>query len=598
MSADAKRTLLILLAAALTYFAGSARVGLIDRDEPRYAQCSRQMLESGDWVVPRLYDQLRAKKPPLIYWCQATAMKLLGSQGDAGVFAARLPSILAMLGLLAMLAIVIGRHDGSRQAMWTVFIFSTSALPIFCAKICLTDSVLALFTIAAQLCLFRLWRGDRAWGTFIAMAIALALGILTKGPFIVGILGCTTAALTLFRLADRWRARQSLTSRAAMLVPEDVAVSVGAPAASAHSLSYETAWRGSENPGLTQVLPSAGAPRSRSQTAVKWVVALLIVAAISLPWFWLVHRRAPEFLSAMGAEARGHALEGKEGHAAPPGYHLLMVWPMFMPWCLFLPLAIVTAIQSLRIPQVRFALAAVAGPWVMVECMGSKLPHYFLPAYPAMAYLVAYSIIRILDGRSPAPASRAFHLGAGAWAVGIAVAAAGIWIAAIWFHDLPWVSMGLLSALLLSLGGGVFILIRRARFRHVFWLMGAGSLAVFLLAFGLFLPNAGYLRLSPRVARALQDQGAIHPGDVKMIDYKEPSLGFYQGGTIREEGIDLVVARPVASWPRWLVLTQQSWDLIPPARRSVLTEVARFRGLNIADKGRIEDVMIVRKETR
>ena len=67
-----------LLAAAAVYFAGNGRVQLWDRDEPRYAQCSRQMLESGDWVVPRLYDSLRTKKPPLIYWCQAAAMKLLG----------------------------------------------------------------------------------------------------------------------------------------------------------------------------------------------------------------------------------------------------------------------------------------------------------------------------------------------------------------------------------------------------------------------------------------------------------------------------------------------------------------------------------------
>src|SRR3954470_5930661 len=81
----------ILLCAAL-YLVGNGRVSLWDRDEPRYAQASRQMLQSGDWVVPQLLGQPRINKPPLIYWCQATAMRFLGDNAVA----ARLPSLIAM----------------------------------------------------------------------------------------------------------------------------------------------------------------------------------------------------------------------------------------------------------------------------------------------------------------------------------------------------------------------------------------------------------------------------------------------------------------------------------------------------------------------
>ncbi len=62
---------LLILAALGVYLAGNGRVSLWDRDEPRYAQTSRQMLQTGDWVVPHLLDKVRTAKPIFIYWCQA-----------------------------------------------------------------------------------------------------------------------------------------------------------------------------------------------------------------------------------------------------------------------------------------------------------------------------------------------------------------------------------------------------------------------------------------------------------------------------------------------------------------------------------------------
>ena len=78
---------LLILAASATYLVGNGTTALWDRDEPRYAQTSRQMLQSGDWVVPHFLDLVRTAKPPMIYWCQAAAMALFGDQGEAGTFA-------------------------------------------------------------------------------------------------------------------------------------------------------------------------------------------------------------------------------------------------------------------------------------------------------------------------------------------------------------------------------------------------------------------------------------------------------------------------------------------------------------------------------
>src|SRR5436190_16206252 len=104
MTRRAAMTLLILASAAV-YLLGNDRVPLWDRDEPRNAQAARQMLTSGDWVVPHFLDKVRTAKPPFTAWCQAIAMKLLGQNS----FAARLPSAMAMTLTLILLAVALSK---------------------------------------------------------------------------------------------------------------------------------------------------------------------------------------------------------------------------------------------------------------------------------------------------------------------------------------------------------------------------------------------------------------------------------------------------------------------------------------------------------
>src|ERR1700722_635153 len=93
----------IILASGALYLIGNGSVALWDRDEPRYAQTSRQMLQTGDWVVPHYLDKARTAKPALIYWCQASAMKIFGDNE----FAARFPSAFATVILLIGLSLIL-----------------------------------------------------------------------------------------------------------------------------------------------------------------------------------------------------------------------------------------------------------------------------------------------------------------------------------------------------------------------------------------------------------------------------------------------------------------------------------------------------------
>src|SRR6185503_7010962 len=177
---------------------------LWDRDEPRYAQTSKQILQSDppDWVVPRLLDKVRTAKPIFIYWCQAGSMWLLNSTGE---FAARLPSAVAMTITLIVLGITIGKVIGWQRALWTSLILGSSGLVIAAAKMCITDSVLLLWITIAQLCLFAVYRGNRLWSVTIVMWLAIGMGLLTKGPVVVGVQLTTMLVLASLDVGKNWR---------------------------------------------------------------------------------------------------------------------------------------------------------------------------------------------------------------------------------------------------------------------------------------------------------------------------------------------------------------------------------------------------------
>jgi len=196
-----RNLILVIVGALAVYLVGNGSVSLWDRDEPRYAQTSRQMLQSGDWIVPRLLDEPREKKPVFIYWCQATSMKFLGDN----TFAARFPSAIFVTLTLIVLASVLCQSVGPRRAMWTTFVLATSGLTMAAAKMCITDGVLILFVTVAQLCLYAIWRGRTSWSVVIVGGLSVGFGLFTKGPVVLGVMLMTLLALGVLRLVDRRR---------------------------------------------------------------------------------------------------------------------------------------------------------------------------------------------------------------------------------------------------------------------------------------------------------------------------------------------------------------------------------------------------------
>jgi 4-amino-4-deoxy-L-arabinose transferase-like glycosyltransferase len=545
--------LLLLVGALVAYLAGNNLFPLIDRDEPRFAQASKQMLETGDWTTPRFLDRLRLNKPVLIYWLQATAMRTFGPTG----FAARLPSSLAAVATLAMFALSWPSIVGHRRALWATFIFATALMPVYLAKVCMADAVQHLFIAASMLCLYAVWRGTARWPTMIVLGVSIGLAMLTKGPPVLMHLGMTLVAL--------WLLNQSVTPTApTMLI------------------------------NIEHDLP---------RIFVRVLIVITLAAAVCVPWVMKLEKAHPgAILKMFSTEIVERGFDEKEGHTGPPGFYFVTFWVTYFPWCLFWPAALLQGWKRRHIPWVRFSLAAILGPWVFLEIYKTKLPHYWLPSYPFMALLTADVLVRGIRARIADLRDRPFLIGAIVWGVAACIVA-GIFVAIPFLGDRAWASFPvaiLFASGIVLLVAGVVTLLHRKRLEAAALSMGLGTITVIMFATCVYLPNVRALMLASRIAEKLRAIPATEPGQEQMIGFKEPSLAFYQGGTIREQSDSTYLATtPEADWPRWTVIDDDAWKATlakNPAVESRMISQGTFIGANIADGKKQTTVHVFEKK--
>lgn len=334
---------------------------------------------------------------------------------------------------------------------------------------------------------------------------------------------------------------------------------------------------------------------------MKTAAGVAMVAAIVGPWMWLVERRVPGFLfTSVSHEVVRRTMEPLEQHSGPPGYYLLTVWATFFPWSVLLPLAFVVSWRHRAEPRVRFALAAAIGPWVMFELVQTKLPHYLLPTFPALAFLLADAVTRCLRGEHDDLITKGTRGAVAVW--GLIVVGLGV---APWFLPVKpsrelMIAMAAFTCVAIVYAATVVAPFLRQRPRRGLVAMAAGMLPAMAIMWGLYLPNARFLRLSGNVAEILKQNGAgpgeTEPGDVQMIGYKEPSLAFHQGGDVREQpDNDYLLKTPPAQWPRFMTIRDDLWQRAPADVKERLEVLGTARGIAYAAGGKTRVVWVVRK---
>src|ERR1700676_2522940 len=126
---------LIVATLYVCYFSHLGAIGFVGPDEPRYAWIARDMVETGDWVTPRLYGKPWFEKPPLFYWGAALSFKLFGVSEAA----ARLPSAISALLATLALAWLALRLYGAETARWFLLLLPTTVGMIVLSHAAATD---------------------------------------------------------------------------------------------------------------------------------------------------------------------------------------------------------------------------------------------------------------------------------------------------------------------------------------------------------------------------------------------------------------------------------------------------------------------------
>jgi len=337
----------------------------LDRDESRFAQASKQMLETGDFIRIRYQEENRNKKPAGIHWLQAAATAMVSSAEAKQIWTYRLPSLFG--AILATLATFwCGRAlIGRRGAFLGAALFGSGLLLTSEAHIAKTDAVLVFLTAVAMGALARIYNSAgtspvRRWA--LLFWLATGLSFLIKGPVTLWIAAMAVIVITLLRRDLHW----------------------------ARPL---WGWQG-----------------------------LALFALLVLPWFiWIQIATAGEYLEgAVGKDLRDKLVSASEGHGGLPGYHLLFLTTHFFPATLFVVPAMVLFMRTLRghtldtLAEERAGLIFLAAwlipTWVFFEILPTKLSHYILPAYPALGLISGWCLVKLMSG-TRLPVSQAISAG-------------------------------------------------------------------------------------------------------------------------------------------------------------------------------------------
>jgi 4-amino-4-deoxy-L-arabinose transferase-like glycosyltransferase len=393
----------LFFGSVLFHLAGTWSLPLIDRDEPRFAEASREMIQRADYVIPYFNNQLRLDKPPLAYWAQVASYRIFGESD----FSARFPSAIAA-ALTALVIFGWGRRIGAPGlGWWAAIIFTLSLQTFLHAKAAVADMWLVLFMTLANWAGYELLAQGAArpavapchrmrwWFVFY---LSLAFGFLAKGPI---------------------------------------------------------AWVPLLTVGATIVL----APDWRLVRHFKFVLGILLALAVVALWGIpaLIQTHGEFFAVGIGRHVINRSLATMEGHGANSfGMYLLLlpfyfvtIFVSFFPWSIKLPWLVrrlwrrqtgIADPGDSRNKVDNYLLTGIGIIFVIFTLVATKLPHYTLPAFPLLALLLARHwfakerwVAGKLDGLKmssssgsgvePAPASRhpLFKT--------IAIATACVWIA-------------------------------------------------------------------------------------------------------------------------------------------------------------------------
>jgi 4-amino-4-deoxy-L-arabinose transferase-like glycosyltransferase len=472
---------LLVVFSLIIFLPGFFQIPPVDRDEARFAQSSKQMIESGQYVDIHFQDEVRYKKPVGIYWLQVAAVKAgeaLGvPEARTTIWLYRLPSLIGAIAAVLLTYWAALAFVGRRAALLAALMMVSSVLLGVEARLAKTDAMLLAACVAAMGAMARIYlakhrdpEAQLGWHLPAIFWTAIASGVMLKGPVILMLVVLT--ALTLAILDRSWR------------------------------------WLGA-------LRPLAG---------IAWMLLLV------LPWFVAIVAKSGTafFADAVGHDMLAKVASSQEAHGAPPGFYFVLFWVTFWPGSILAGLAVPAVWRARHEPGAQFLLAWLVPSWLVFEAVITKLPHYVLPLYPPVAILIA----GILDQGALSKA-RWMRPGLAGWFAfpGLIAAAAPVVFLMVnndlgliaWPFAAAAVIFGLFAWWLYDVDGP-----ERALLRGM-----AAAVFVALTVYAIAFPAMPSLFPSALVADAVRASGCDHPQLASTRSYQEPSLVFLLGTETR-----------------------------------------------------------------
>ena len=579
---------LTLIAAAPGVF----NLPALDRDESRFAQASKQMLETGDFIQIRYQDGLRNKKPAGIHWLQVATTAIFSSADAKEIWSYRIPSWIAAALAPCFLFWAGMPLIGRRPAFLGAALFGAGILLTSEAHIAKTDAVLvAITTLTVAAFVHLRARTDHPKWLAILFWFAIGFGFLIKGPVTPMVVFLAIAFAGLWEKRD-WKWSALLCAGIVMLFLD----------------SYFSF--GAANAAVGLVMKSIGGlmiaaclvrfvldhrDEAWARKLVWWPGPVLFVLMV-LPWFISIQiATGGQFAEgALGKDLKDKVAGASEGHGGPPGYHILFLLTHFFPATLFLIPGIVSAIKGVREPSKErngliFILGWLIPTWLVFEFLPTKLTHYTLPAYPALALLCGYAVYQLAGGgfiKVKDFASRLAYFAAcfssaliylmGGVLVSVIISAFGIaYLKADAAGDFKstdagtvleaWSSIGIASwplffviaALILAVGSTA---LRKFQLALVFAIASSVILGWHIRI--AVLPTQTWVQATPAAQKALADVCGM-PGqdgcdpvperDVQAIGFAEPSFVFTTGTEVKISPESSTEIKPIAETQIWVV---------------------------------------------
>jgi 4-amino-4-deoxy-L-arabinose transferase-like glycosyltransferase len=367
------RHVLLFICCVLFHIAGTWSLPLIDRDEPRFAEASREMIERGDYIVPYFNNQLRLDKPPLTYWVQTVSYRVFGEND----FAARFPSAIAA-ALTALVIFAWGmRLGGEKLGWWAAIIFTLSLQTFVHAKAAVADMWLVLFVTLAHWSGYELLQrrtpnaqrqtpnqeavaSKPPWpickSPFLIFYLSLALGFLAKGP--IAWTPLLTVGAIIFYLRD-WQLGRRFKSVYGILLTLAMIALWGIPALIQTRGEFFTVGIGRHVIGRSFATMEGHGANSLGMYLLLLPFYFVTVFVSFFPW----SIKLPWLLRTLWRQrTAGVSDPGYSGHSGPGNYEN-------------------------RIDA--YLLAGIGIIFIIFTLVKTKLPHYTLPAFSLLALLLA-----------------------------------------------------------------------------------------------------------------------------------------------------------------------------------------------------------------